>query len=427
MQRKDLQSAADATPPRIVKATGVPEQVLPLRRHRLERQRLRQQPRYIRPCIVLLATAGVALCSLVTAVYLLPQKKVDLTDLDVHAHHHEKGRDSTSFVFPSVEERVKYYMGSWYNRSLAATELDCSLFRYYAKGMPSMDHPYLFDESNLQSFASSSKEKTILYKGYVQDYYMKIAPSDFLMIAMFGDKARNPPFPMVAKARKLIASTNQRESTSIVGYFSMKRHYDKYLERVENIHLPWEEKKEILIWRGTSSGHGKRLEVVQAHLHSNPLDIDIRFHELTKSLQRDVENQKLLGHKTSINDLLHYKYLLSLEGNDVSTGLKWMLYSNSVVFMPPPTTVSWAMEDLLVPFYHYIPVEPGGSNLLEMVQWARAHDEECQRISQQATQYMNDLWTSKQAKRDNQRILEKTLTKYHHQFHSALDSCRPAP
>ena len=32
--------------------------------------------------------------------------------------------------------------------------------------------------------------------------------------------------------------------------------------------------------------------------------------------------------------LLQYKYLLSLEGNDVATGLKWMMLSDSVVFMP---------------------------------------------------------------------------------------------
>jgi len=44
-----------------------------------------------------------------------------------------------------------------------------------------------------------------------------------------------------------------------------------------------------------------------------------------------------------------YKYILSIEGNDVASGLKWQLYSNSVVFMRKPKIVSWAMEDKLIP------------------------------------------------------------------------------
>jgi len=34
-------------------------------------------------------------------------------------------------------------------------------------------------------------------------------------------------------------------------------------------------------------------------------------------------------------------------GNDVASGLKWMLASNSVVFMPLPRRETWAMESLL--------------------------------------------------------------------------------
>ncbi len=36
---------------------------------------------------------------------------------------------------------------------------------------------------------------------------------------------------------------------------------------------------------------------------------------------------------SSMADQLKFKYFLSLEGNDVATGLKWMLLSNSVVFI----------------------------------------------------------------------------------------------
>ena len=43
--------------------------------------------------------------------------------------------------------------------------------------------------------------------------------------------------------------------------------------------------------------------------------------------------------------------------NDVASGLKWMLNSDPVVFMPRPTHETWAMEGLLRPYVHYVPVE----------------------------------------------------------------------
>lgn len=51
----------------------------------------------------------------------------------------------------------------------------------------------------------------------------------------------------------------------------------------------------------------------------------------------------------------------------MATGLKWMLASNSVVFMPPPRFESWAMESLLKPWAHYVPIRRDTRDLLERV------------------------------------------------------------
>ena len=68
-------------------------------------------------------------------------------------------------------------------------------------------------------------------------------------------------------------------------------------------------------------------------------------------------NKEYLKKILTIREQLKYKYILSIEGNDVSSGLKWQLYSNSVVFMRKPKIVSWAMEDKLEPYVHYIPIK----------------------------------------------------------------------
>jgi hypothetical protein len=54
--------------------------------------------------------------------------------------------------------------------------------------------------------------------------------------------------------------------------------------------------------------------------------------------------------KVDMESLLEYKGIIMIEGNDVASGLKWALLSQSVVLMPPPKHTSWAMEELLEPW-----------------------------------------------------------------------------
>ena len=77
--------------------------------------------------------------------------------------------------------------------------------------------------------------------------------------------------------------------------------------------------------------------------------------------------------KATIADFGRCKYQLSNEGNDVATGLKWQLYTDSVVVMPPPTMETWALEGALEPFVHYVPVRRDWSDLEARLTWAEAH------------------------------------------------------
>jgi hypothetical protein len=100
----------------------------------------------------------------------------------------------------------------------------------------------------------------------------------------------------------------------------------------------------------------------------------------------------------SIAEMLKYKFLLSIEGNDVATNLKWILLSNSVVLMAKPTKCSWFMEDMLVPFTHYVPLNDDYSNIKEMFLWCMNNLEKCKNISQNATDYMKKFLNSENEK-----------------------------
>ena len=88
--------------------------------------------------------------------------------------------------------------------------------------------------------------------------------------------------------------------------------------------------------------------------------------------------------RATVADQARCKYQLSNEGNDVSTGLKWQLYTDSVVVMPPPTMETWVLEGSLEPFVHYVPVQRDWSDLEARLAWAEAHPAAAANISANA-------------------------------------------
>lgn len=110
---------------------------------------------------------------------------------------------------------------------------------------------------------------------------------------------------------------------------------------------------------------------------------------------------------------LNSHHLVSrLEGNDVSSGLKWAMVSRSVVLMPKPRFTSWLMEELLEPWVHYIPLAEDLSDVEAKVQWMIDHSIEAQRISYQARLWILDLYFHPQAAEDDRTINMEILGRY---------------
>jgi hypothetical protein len=76
---------------------------------------------------------------------------------------------------------------------------------------------------------------------------------------------------------------------------------------------------------------------------------------------------------------------------DVSSGLKWALYSNSVVLMPRPTFTSWAMEERLEPWVHYVPLRDDLSDVEDRVRWVIDHPDQARAIAHAGTLWISDL------------------------------------
>jgi hypothetical protein len=200
----------------------------------------------------------------------------------------------------------------------------------------------------------------------------------------------------------------------------------------------WERKKNMAVWRGavtgylgnrttTSSTTTKKDEHVCFDLiprckfvyeNGGSRLLDAKFHKNVDSLlPHSLNGVSLFALPLSKKQLMSYKAIIILEGNDVSSALKWALFSNSVVIMPAPTTVSWALEHLLVPWIHYVPLE--SKNLKqaeERMAWVLAHDEEARRISERATLFIYDLMFHPDAMTEERAVKEEMMARYQQYF-----------
>jgi hypothetical protein len=184
------------------------------------------------------------------------------------------------------------------------------------------------------------------------------------------------------------------------------RHWGPYYQPTFDPPFIWKINK--LIWRGTTTGTeqrpASRHQCVTRWYQKHPkIDVGFSFVSQQKDEYRSYVNKNHYP-------LLFYKYILSIEGNDKDSGLNWKLNSNSVIFMPKPTCVSWLMEDQLIPNYHYILVKDDFSDLYDRYKWCEEHPRECRRIIKNANFYMRMFRNKENEKHIERQVLNTYLT-----------------
>ncbi len=144
------------------------------------------------------------------------------------------------------------------------------------------------------------------------------------------------------------------------------------------------------------------------YLTSNSTRIDAALYTAyNKKRPHFVSGSPLFAPKLSLQELLQYKAIISLEGNGISSSLKWILPSAYVVVMPRPRFTSWAVEEWLEPWVHYIPVKSDLSDVEEAVYWMLSHDGEAQQIAVRGALWMHDLVQHPEAASDDDRMQQE--------------------
>lgn len=296
-----------------------------------------------------------------------------------------------------AEQRIKYYLGNERNTPI--------VIRY--SSLREQDKPlrYCYHEYEGIPFPSG---KTTYYQDMTRavHYLPTLYKTSFLFYPH--DRVEGFTVPTLVKSRPI-----HDYGESILCNLNYLRHFsDVY--KVEELDIPYHEKKNILVWRGSDTGYGfgnnipyrpvSRQTLVEQFYDYQGHEIDVGLSSVSVNNQKetsllttcDPSFQKYVKPKMNIKDMLQHKFILSVEGNDVATNMKWILCSNSVAFCPPFTINSWILEEYLHPWQHYIPVRHDFLDLPEKVEWAMNHPTQCEGIRQEARNYMEPFLDMKQ-------------------------------
>lgn len=205
----------------------------------------------------------------------------------------------------------------------------------------------------------------------------------------FGDVIEVPNVPTLVKDRPIRAD----DSNAVIMKFNKFRHF----------HMPadataFADKRPAVVWRGDLN-NPKRTRFIDA-VRDLPF-CDAGSHKPNAPAEY---SKPFL----SISQQLRYRYIVSLEGNDVATNLKWILNSTSLCLMPPPTYETWFAEKQLEAGVHYVPLAPDFADITDKVRYFEQHPAEAQRIIAAANAYCRQFSNEQ----DEQAISLLVLYKY---------------
>jgi len=209
-------------------------------------------------------------------------------------------------------------------------------------------------------------------RNYQMDLYRSVRrfPPHFRVNARFGDITDVPLVPTIVKARPIDGD----HPNAILFNMNRIRHFVFVRDPT-----PFAQKQNKLVWRGNAR-QDLRQYFLEKYYHHPKCDVG---HARKRRSPATEWSRPYL----SITEQLQHKFILSIEGNDVATNLKWILSSNSLCFMPRPRMETWFMEGRLQAGRDYVQLRDDFSDLEEKMDFYERNTEAALAIIQNANRH----------------------------------------
>lgn len=166
----------------------------------------------------------------------------------------------------------------------------------------------------------------------------------------------------------------------------------------------WSSRLPVAVWRGTQTGgsftennymtFGRSKLVSLCSKHQS--DCDAAWSgfsgQVTDAAKDEINRTMRMASPVALHEFGRWKYVISADGNGWAARLPYLMCTGSVVLKQrSPFAEYW--YDHLIPGVHYVELDPGFSDLLDTVQWLRAHDDEAKRIGEAGKELVKRLLT----------------------------------
>lgn len=209
---------------------------------------------------------------------------------------------------------------------------------------------------------------------------LRYFPADYYFDKAFGDITEVPETPTLLKSRPI----GDNNENSILLKLNKVRHYN-----IVKDDIPFEKKKPTAVWRGNAApDHYNNRDLLVKQYYQHP--------RCNIGQSNTVEGSPDLKKEfLSMHEQLEHKYILSVEGNDVATNLKWTMASNSLCLMRKPRFETWFMEGKLQAGIHYAELKDDFSNLEEVMDYYESNPQEALEIINNANQWVKQFFDHK--------------------------------
>lgn len=227
------------------------------------------------------------------------------------------------------------------------------------------------DAQTIQEFISNTK-KTTYYFDLLE--YLKYFDFSHKISFLFGDIVTVPTTPAFVKSRPIYGDNKN----SILMKLNKVRHFI-----FVNDEIRFEDKKDMLVWRGKVNNE-HRVNFIKQYHNSSLCNAGA----INKSQLID---DSWLKDKLTLKKHFEYKFILSIEGHDVATNLKWAMSSNSLVFMVKPKYETWFMEGTLKENFHYVLIDDDYSDLEDKIKYYSHNIDKALKIINNAHEYVEQF------------------------------------
>ncbi|HTF98391.1 MAG TPA: glycosyl transferase family 90 [Cellvibrio sp.] len=297
-------------------------------------------------------------------------------------------RGGLNYLVPSKvwQRRLDDILRSFDQLSLDEQQAIMQRVNYYNK----LQSPFVLPEKlNFENQLYSGKKSA----AYTLDFksLIRYFPKEISYSYLFGDIVDVPDVPTFLKSRPIRA--DQSNENSVLLKLNKIRHYYVVKDKIR-----FEDKIPKLVWRGKSN-RPERVKLLEQYFDNPVCDFGDTHHKN----KRTVYERPFL----TIPQQLEYRYILSIEGNDVATNLKWIMASNSLCFMRRPRFETWFMEGSLVPNFHYVLLKDDYSDLEENINHYNRFPEEASAITKNANNYFNQFLDERRELLISMKVMEK--------------------